>query len=54
MKFDPTGVYGIFVGFHLHPGYTHSRDYLVIDLDQLREINLDSDRVSARSSASGR
>ena len=46
MKFDPAGVYGIFVGFHLHPGYTHSKDYLVIDLDQLRDINLDSDRVS--------
>ena len=47
MRFDPTGVYGIFVGFHLHPGYTHSKDYLVVDFDQLRDINLDRDCVTA-------
>ena len=46
MKFDPTGVYGIFVGYHLHPGYTHSKDYLVIDLDHLRGCNLDTDKVT--------
>ena len=34
------------MGFHLRPGYTHSKDYLVIDLDQLRDISLESDRVS--------
>ena len=46
MKFDPTSVYGIFVDFHLHPGYTHSKDHPVIDLDQLRDINLESDCIS--------
>ena len=48
LKFDPTAVHGLCVGYHMEPGYRWSGDYYVLNLETLRTSNLATDKIRTR------
>jgi hypothetical protein len=46
LKFEPAGVYGIFLGYHVEPGMGHAGDYRIMNLESVRGVDLKVSRAA--------
>jgi hypothetical protein len=46
LKFEPAGVYGIFLGYHVEPGMGHAGDYYILNFESVRAVDLTAARVA--------